>query len=102
MSELISFNNSPNRLSAGIKLNDGKKVLISITDNEVTLFKLGIGNIITGKIYLCDTQRFFTNLSMLVEVEEDTFLTILSDLVLECESLEQAKSLFNSVWPNQI
>ena len=69
MSEIITFSDRrPSGTFSQIRLDDGKRILVSFTQTEIAIFKLAFGGSIpTGKIFKHDISEFLDFFCVRVE-----------------------------------
>jgi len=97
MSEIQTFQDSDKGVYSQIKLTDGKKILVSITQAEIAVFKVGFGSIPTGTIYKKDMASFLEGLSLIAPEEPMPLLNFIVSCLLGCDDISQVKDFLNSV-----
>lgn len=97
MSEIQSFSNSVKGTYSQIKLTDGKKILVSLTKTEITVFKIGFANIPRGSLYRQNLIKFTEGLDGIVPLDDTPILDLIVGYLLECEDIAQVKTFLNSV-----
>ena len=99
MSKIITYSDGT-RLGtfSQIKLDDGKRVLISMTQTEVAIFRLKFfGNIPSGTIWKHDIFDYLEKMTKRVGSEDSTPLKVAVDIVLECKSIDEIAPKFNEL-----
>jgi len=93
MSSVVTYSNmKPGGTFAQIKLNDGSRVLISVTQDEVAILKLILfGNIPTKKIWANNTKELLETTG----AYPDTLLDGLVGIVEEAVSIDEIPALMD-------
>lgn len=101
MSEIINFSD---RKSTGtfsqIKLDDGKRILVSLTQTEIAIMKLAFGGMIpTGSIFKHDISEFLDFFCVRVKQIgiNDSLLQAVVDYILPCKNMEEVITKLNAV-----
>lgn len=97
MSKVQTFSDSDKGVYSQIKLTDGKKILVSITQTEIAVFKIGIGAIPTGTIYKKDMESFLEGLSLIAPEKPMPLLNFIVSCLLRYDNINQVKTFLNSV-----
>ncbi len=93
MSNIITF--SDRELSgtfAQIKLDDGKRILVSFTQTEIAILKLAFGGMIpTGKIFKHDISEFLDFFCVRVKQIgiNSSLLEAVVDYILPCKNVDE-------------
>lgn len=101
MSEIITFSDrEPKGTFAQIKLDDGKRILVSFTKAEIVIFKLAFrGSIPTGKIFKHDISEFLDFFCVRVEQIgiDGSLLKAVAHYILPCKNTEEVVKKMNTV-----
>jgi len=101
MSEIINFSDrKPTGTFSQIKLNDGKRILVSLTQTEIAIFKLAFGGIIpTGKIFKHDISEFLDFFCVRIKQIDinGSLLEAVVDYILPCKNIEEVVKKLNEV-----
>lgn len=91
MSEIITYSDQqPQGTFAQIKLDDGKRVLISLTQTEIAVFKMMLGgNIPVGKVWKHEIMDFIIKEDNEKKYENKTPLEVAVDVVLGCKRIDE-------------
>jgi len=82
----------PSGTFSQIKLDDGKRILISLTQTEIVIFKLGFGGLIPkGTIFKHDINEFLEFFSVRVNQIgfNGSLLEALVDYVIPCKGIDE-------------
>lgn len=105
MSEIITYSNSPSGKYCQIKFDDGKRILISLTQAEIKIFKMKFfGGIPSDTIFEITTLDLFskkykkarerlTEKSMALDM-----LDVFKEILIECHTLEEAIKTLESIF----
>jgi len=100
MSEIINFyDRTPKGTFSQIKLDDGKRILVSFTQKELAIFKLTLGAIPVGKIFKHDISEFLDFFSVKIKQVGigGSFLQTVVDYILPCKNMEEVAEKMNAV-----
>lgn len=99
MSEIITFSDmQPSGTFAQIKLDDGKRVLISFTQTEVAVLKLIFGgNIPTGKIWKFGALDYVEKVGRKDIARGKSPLEVAAQAVLSCKTLDEVPKKMNEL-----
>lgn len=105
MSEIITYSNSPTGKYCQIKFDDGKRILISLTQTEIKVFKMKfLGSIPSDTIFQITTLDLFSNKYKSARekmTEKSTALDMLDvfkEILIECHSLEEAAKTLDDIF----
>ncbi len=108
MSKIITYKNSPAGKFCQIKLDDGNRILISIAQPGIKVYKLMLfGSMPSGTIFEISTADLFSEKykparEKLTEISlELDMLDVFKDLLLLCKSLEGVKKKLHSVFKTE-
>lgn len=100
MSRIITFSNQKSSGTfAQIKLDDGKRILISFTKTEMAIFQLRFFGLVPGrKIYSRNISDVIAIFAVKRENKEKTLLQAVVDFLLPCASMQEVlKKLGNDL-----
>ncbi len=101
MNEIITFSDrQPNGTFSQIRLDDGKRILVSFTQTEITIFKLAFGGFIPrGKIFKHDISEFLDFFCVRVEQIgiDDSLLEAVVQYILPCKNMKEVVEKMNIV-----
>lgn len=105
MSEIITYSNSPSGKYCQIKLDDGKRILISLTQTEIKIFKMKfLGSVPSDTIFEITTLDLFSNKYKSAReklTEKSTALDMLDvfkEILIEYHSLEEAVKALDDIF----
>lgn len=101
MSEIINFSDrKPSGTFSQIKLDDGKRILVSFTQTEIAILKLAFGGMIpTGNIFKHDISEFLDFFSVRVKQigMNGSLLEAVVEYILPCKNMEEVAAKLNAV-----
>lgn len=101
MSDIITFSDrKPSGTFAQIRLDDGKRILVSLSKTELAIFKLVFrGSIPTGKIFKHDISEFLDFFCVRVEQIgiDGSLLEAVVRYILPCKNMEEVAKKINTV-----
>lgn len=101
MSEIINFlDRKPSGTFSQIQLDDGKRILVSLSKTEIAILKLAFrGMIPTGNIFKHDISEFIDFFSVRVKQIglSDSLLEAIVDYILSCKNMNEVATKLNSV-----
>ncbi|MBL7141998.1 hypothetical protein ISS21_02865 [Patescibacteria group bacterium] len=99
MSEIITYSDQkPQGTFAQIKLDEGKRILVSLTQAEIAVFKLILGgNIPAEKVWQHDIMNFVLKVDSKKEYKNKTPLEAAVDVVLGCKSVDDIAPKLNEL-----
>ncbi len=101
MSDIITFSDrKPSGTFAQIRLDDGKRILVSFTQTEIAIFKLAFGGMMpTGKIFKHNISEFLDFFCVRVEQIDinGSFLEVVVRFILPCKNMAEVAEKMNSV-----
>ena len=101
MSDVITFSDrKPSGTFAQIKLDDGKRILVSFTQTEIAIFKLAFGGMIpTGKIFKHDIGEFLDFFCVRIKQIgiNGSLLEAVVDYILPCKNMDEVVGKLNAV-----
>lgn len=101
MSEIITYSDrKPAGTFCQLKLDDGKRVLISFTQTEIAIIKLGLGGIIPrGNVFKHDIEEFLEFFSVRVEQVDfnGSLLEAVVHYLIPCKGMEEVIEKLNLV-----
>lgn len=105
MSKIISYSNNSSEKFCQIKLDDGNRIFISLTQTEIKVFKTKFfGSMPSDTVFEISTldlysSRFKTARERLTERSHALdILDVLKEILIECHSLEEVKSTLKTVF----
>jgi len=101
MSEIINFSDrKPSGTFSQIKLDDGKRILVSFTQTEIAILKLAFGGMIpTGSIFKHDIGEFLDFFCVRVKQIgiNGSLLQVVVDYILPCKNMDEVAAKLNAV-----
>lgn len=101
MSEIINFSDrKPTGTFSQIKLDDGKRILVSLTQTEIAIMKLAFGGMIpTGSIFKHDISEFLDFFCVRVKQIgiDGSLLQAVVDYILPCKNMDEVVAKLNAV-----
>lgn len=105
MSKIVTYSNSPRGKYCQIKFDDGNRILISIAQSGIKIFKLRfMGAIPAGTVFEISTDDLFSEKYKVarekltkVSLEPD-FLDVFRDLLLPLKSLKEVRDTLNRIF----
>jgi len=101
MSEIINFSDrKPAGTFSQIKLDDGKRILVSFTQTELAVFKLAFGGMIpVGNIFKHDISEFLDFFCVRVKQIgiNGSLLQAVVDYILPCKNIDEVAAKLNAV-----
>lgn len=101
MAEIQTFQDgTPRGTFSQIKLDDGNKILISLTQTEIAIFKIGFLSIPKGVLWKEKIDKFLDTIypdGPSSKNADKSVLEIAVDLVTQCKTMEEIKEKFNSL-----
>lgn len=101
MSEIINFSDrTPRGTFSQIKLHDGKRILVSFTQTEISILKLAFGGIIpTGCIFKHDMSEFLDFFCVRVKQIgiNGSLLEAVVEYILPCKNMKEVAAKLNAV-----
>jgi len=101
MSEIINFSDrKPAGTFSQIKLDDGKRILVSLTQTEIAIMKLAFGGMIpTGSIFKHDISEFLDFFCVRVKQIgiNGSLLQAVVDYILPCKNIDEVVAKLNAV-----
>lgn len=101
MSEVINFSD---RQASGtfsqIRLDDGKRILISLTQTEIAIMKLAFGGMIpAGGIFKHDISEFLDFFCVRVKQIgiDDSLLEAIIEYILQCKNIDEVAAKLSKV-----
>ncbi len=99
MAKILTYEDqTPRGTFSMIQLDDGKKILISVTQTEIAIFKIGLMRAPTGTIWKQDVFEFMDVLypqGPLSDNFNESVLKLTVEMVSECKSLAELKRTFS-------
>ena len=93
MSQIINFSDRrPSGTFSQIKLDDGKRILVSFTQTEIAILKLAFGGMIpTGSIFKHDISEFLDFFCIRVKQIDinGSLLEAVVDYILPCKNMDE-------------
>lgn len=105
LGDIITYSDGePAGTFSQIRLNDGTRVLISITRQEAAVFKLRMGGTVpAGTLYKCDRGALIERLSGNPNFQRPSSpLQDLVEIVLQCSSVEQVPLALEAALPGRM
>jgi Lhr-like helicase len=101
MSKIINFSDrNPSGTFYQIQLDDGKRILVSFTQNEIAILKLIFGGAIPiKKIFKHNIEEFLDFFCVRVKQIDinDSLLKAVVDYILPCKNIEEVTKKLNMV-----
>lgn len=101
MSEIINFSDrKPSGTFSQIKLDDGKRILVSFTQTEIAILKLAFGGMIPmGNIFKHDISEFLDFFCVRVKQigVNGSLLEAVVEHILPCKNMEEVAAKLNAV-----
>ena len=101
MSEIINFTDrKPSGTFSQIRLDDGKRILVSFTQTEVAILKLAFGGMIpTGNIFKHDISEFLDFFCVRVKQIgiNGSLLEAVVEYILPCKNMGEVTAKLNAV-----
>lgn len=101
MSEIINFSDrKPSGTFSQIKLDDGKRILVSFTQTEIAILKLAFGGMIpTGNIFKHDISEFLDFFCVRVKQigVNGSLLEAVVEHILPCKNMEEVAAKLKAV-----
>ena len=101
MSQIINFSDrKPSGTFSQIKLDDGKRILVSFTQTEIAILKLAFGGMIpTGNIFKHDIGEFLDFFCVRVKQIgiNGSLLEAVVEYILPCKNMEEVTAKLDAV-----
>ena len=100
MSEIVTFSDRKQKGTfAQIKLDDGKRILVSLTQTEIVILKLAFAVIPAGNIFKHDISEFLDFFCVRVKQigMNGSLLKAIVEYILPCKTLDEVAAKLNTV-----
>lgn len=101
MTQIQTFQDGTTRGTfSQIKLDDGNKILISLTQTEIAILKVGFLGIPKGTLWKEDIDGFLDVIYPQGPASKDTSKSVLEisvNLVMQCKTIEEVREKFNKL-----
>ena len=99
MAQIQTFQDgTPTGTFSQIKLGDGNKILISLTQTEIAIFKVGFLGMPKGTLWKEDIYKFLDVIYPEGHASKDASKSVLEisvELAIQCKTMEEVREKFN-------